>query len=373
MKQEETIMEDELDCPLGSACTSGPDGGIWKTKKINVNIALQLLEQHVRCVHQTVNVAPLDTPLKPEKLVRPVLKVRDGAIEEESWEFFTHQWASYKVQANLSASAKSHLESCLGDEVTIILFGRLGQTEWDKLDEKGLLREVKDMFVKKRNRMVNRLKLQGLVQGDDQPVQQFIATLKQVARTCQYYVKCTSASCRATIDYSQEMVLDQLVRGLNDNEIQRKVLSCKEEDFNLDTVEKVIIAEESSRATQKESEPSTPGFVAPLSTFRKNKAQQNKAQIKCTNCGSEGHNFKELSLQDRHEFKAFGKRCKCKKANNFAQVCCSRVLKEDKKMNIVENQSMAVLQSMQPCSNTGQKKKNMILIKPREDGNIWGI
>ena len=96
-------------------------------------------------------------------------------------------------------------------------------------------------------------------------------------RTCQYNVKCTSASCRATIDYSQEMVLDQLVRGLNDNQIQRQVLSCKEEDFNLDTVEKVIIAEESSRVTQKVSEPSTPGFIAPLPTFRKNKALQNKA------------------------------------------------------------------------------------------------
>ena len=77
------------------------------------------------------------------------------------------------------------------------------------------------------------------------------------------------------------------------------------------------------------------------------------------NYGSEGHNFKELSLQNRQECKAFGKRCnKCKKANHFAQVCRSRVLKEDnEKIDIVENQSMAVLQSMQPCSNTGQKKR----------------
>ena len=46
------------------------------------------------------------------------------------------------------------MENCLGDEVTVVLFGRLGQTEWDRLTEYELLDKVKDVFVKKRNRMV---------------------------------------------------------------------------------------------------------------------------------------------------------------------------------------------------------------------------
>ena len=112
-----------------------------------------------------------------------------------------------------------------------MLFGRLGQDGWNKLDEEGLLKEVKEMFVKKRNRMVNRLKLQNMIQGDDQPVQQFIASLKQVARTCKYSITCSNVACNTTVDYSQEMVLDQLVKGLNDSDIQRKVLSCREGDF----------------------------------------------------------------------------------------------------------------------------------------------
>ena len=247
--------KEAYECPLGSGCNAGEDGGVWRTQKVQANVALQLLEQHVRFAHPTVNSSnTAGAALRPEKLVRPSIKIRDGVIDEESWEFFTHQWVTYKAQANLTIATKSHLESCLGDEITLVLFGRLGQQGWNDLSEESLLHEVKDMFVKKRNRMVNRLKLHSLMQGEDQPVQQYVATLKQVARTCQYTVKCPNSDCNGAVDYAQEIVLDQLVRGLNDTEIQRKVLSCKESEFTLDSVEKIIVAEESSKASQKESE-----------------------------------------------------------------------------------------------------------------------
>ena len=88
-------------------------------------------------------------------------------------------------------ATKDHLESCLGNEVTQILFGRLGSEGWALLTEETLLQEVKNVFVKKRNRMVNRLKLHNLIQGDEQPVQQYVAVLKQIARTCQFSVECS--------------------------------------------------------------------------------------------------------------------------------------------------------------------------------------
>ena len=153
---------------------------------------------------------------------------------------FLHRWNTYKAQANLTVSTKSHLESCLDTEVTMILFGRLGQAGWDQLTEKTLLEEVKNVFVKKRNRMVNWLKLHNLLQGEDQPVQQYVAMLKSIARTCKYTVDCPGDNCDTRVNYSEEMVLDQLVRGLFDSEIQRKVLSCNEENFNLQGVPKKI-------------------------------------------------------------------------------------------------------------------------------------
>ena len=109
------------------------------------------------------------------------------------------------------------------------------------------------------------------------------------------------------------MVLDQLVRGLNDDETQKKVLSSKEEDFNLNAVEKVVIAEESSKASQKESKSSEAGYVARMSTFKKNqKVKQTKQG--CPNCGSYSHNFRELSEENKSQCKAFGKTCQLSEA-----------------------------------------------------------
>ena len=161
----------------------------------------------------------------------------------------------------------------------MILFGRLGQAGWEQLTEKTLLEEVRNVFVKKRNRMVNRLKLHNLLQGEDQPVQQYVAMLKSIARTCKYTVDCPGDNCDTRVDYSEEMVLDQLVRGLFDSEIQRKVLSCKEENFNLDYVEKIIISEESSKASQKDSKSTTLELPQCLLTRRTSKGFRSKSQL----------------------------------------------------------------------------------------------
>ena len=217
--------------------------------------------------------------MKAEKLVRPNLKLRDGLVEEEAYEYFLHRWTTFKAQANLTVATKSHLESCLGDEVTEILFGRLGQDEWEALTEDTLLDHVKAVFVKKRNRMINRLKLQSLMQGPDQPVQQYVASLKQVARTCQYSIKCSRDGCDAVVDYSSEMVLDQLIRGLNDEDIQKKVLSSREDPFTLPNVEKIIITEECSKTTQRESKTTIPSEqISAMSTYKKSRRASNKSQ-----------------------------------------------------------------------------------------------
>ena len=236
---------------------------------------------------------------------------------------------TYKAQANLTVASKSHLESCFGDEVTVVLFGRLGQEGWDILTEETLLDNVKEVFVKKRNRMINRLKLQSQVQGPDQPVQQYIAALKQIARTCKYRVKCSKDGCDQNVDYSNEMVLDQLVKGLNDDEIQKKVLSSKEDEFNLQNVEKIIVAEECSKATQKESKSTLPSEqIAQMSAYKRNKramATQNQKQDSnnCKSCGEEGHkSYFDLPSSKKADCKAHRKFCeRCGRPNHLTALC----------------------------------------------------
>ena len=143
-----------LPCPFGSTCTKGLDGGIWTTIDIAFAEAKLLLDDHVKVHEQIVQEVSGSNSLKAERIARPQIKVKDSQIDEDTWEYFVHQWTTYKISTNIKDNAKQHLENCLGDEVTVVLFGRLGQTEWDRLTEPELLNAVKDVFVKKRNRMV---------------------------------------------------------------------------------------------------------------------------------------------------------------------------------------------------------------------------
>ena len=163
-------------------------------------------------VSSQFTVSPANnSALKAEKIQRPQIKIKDSQIEEDALEYFLHQWSTYKSSTNLVDNGKQYLEKCLGDEIKMILFGRLGQSGWDSLSEEELLDKVKEVFVKKRNRMINRLKLRGLQQGPEQPVQQYVGMLKQVARTCKFNMPCHSRVCNEICDFSEEMVLDQLV------------------------------------------------------------------------------------------------------------------------------------------------------------------
>ena len=105
---------------------------------------------------------------------------------------------------------------------------------------------------------------------------------------------CHSRVCNEICDFSEKMVLDQLVQGLNDEEIQKKVLAFKEEDFTLSKVEKLIITEECGKATQKESK--TGEILAPLSTFRKQKNKERGS----SNCGYKTHiSYRDLRKEDK--------------------------------------------------------------------------
>ena len=129
------------------------------------------------------------------------------------------------------------------------------------MTETGLLETAKEMVVKKRNKLVNRLKLQALVQGPDQPVQMFVADLKSVARTCNFTTKC--GDCRHDVDYTEDIVLNQ---GLSDDDIQRKVLAKPEEDCSLDKVEKFVLGEESGNFSLADTKAAS--AVAAVSGYR---------------------------------------------------------------------------------------------------------
>ena len=68
----------------------------------------------------------------------------------------------------------------------------LGDEKYKELTEDELLKKVRQLVVKTRNKLVHRLKLGTMVQGGDEPITSFLTRLKLVARTGRFQVECTA-------------------------------------------------------------------------------------------------------------------------------------------------------------------------------------
>ena len=74
-----------------------------------------------------------------------------------------------------------------------------------------LLKETRQLVVKTRNKLVHRFKLATMVQGGDEHIASFETRLKLVARTGRFQVE--GLACKKQTDYTDQMVLDNLIRG----------------------------------------------------------------------------------------------------------------------------------------------------------------
>ena len=138
----------------------------------------------------------------------------------------------------------------------------------------------KGMVVKSRNKLVMQLHLQKMMHGPDQQVQTYVASLKSSARTCGYRMQCTYKNCNKVVDCTDSMGLHHIIRGIADNEIQRKLLAKSE--MTLGEAEKFVMAEESTKGSQADSR-SEPQIAAGLYTL---KSQQILKPKPCGRCGT---------------------------------------------------------------------------------------
>ena len=230
------------------------------------------------------------------------------------------------------------------------------------------------------------------MQGPYEPVQQYLATLKQTARICLFNFKCTAPNdaCDHVNNYEDEMVLDQLVNGLYDPDIQAKVLASQEENLTVEFVEKLVKAEELSKTSQKHSK-SADGSIAGLSsTYKQGKKkknaeadQKNESEKTCFNCGNNGHFYRKLKGEEKKKCPAHGKTCKkCLKDNHLEKVCRSKTegaldaKDEDEQgflgcFGIIALASKYAKKARQKAKNAKRDKNE--LTSSRNSGSICGI
>ena len=88
-------------------------------------------------------------------------------------------------------------------------------------------------------------------QSHDQPIEAFLSDLKATARMCHYKVKCEDEMCGKLVDFTKQMVLEQLTMGLADKDTQRKLL--KNPEVMLAEAEELVVAEEIGKLSQVDS------------------------------------------------------------------------------------------------------------------------
>jgi hypothetical protein len=111
----------------------------------------------------------------------------------------------YKTLADPAGHAREILVACLG-EVASKGFNRVGSAAYSTLSEEDLLGEAKKLVVKRMNKLVNRLKLNAMVQGGDEPIRSFETRLKPVARRGRFKDK-----CKQDRDFTNQMVIDNVI------------------------------------------------------------------------------------------------------------------------------------------------------------------
>ena len=100
------IAQVVMECPKPD-CNCGDDGAKYKTPEMETKNALKILEMHVQANHVVqVPVGNGQQQVRPEKVQRPKLVVKDGFVTDEAFDYFEHAWREYKTLASVNTAVK---------------------------------------------------------------------------------------------------------------------------------------------------------------------------------------------------------------------------------------------------------------------------
>ena len=272
----------------------------WKSAKGDLSDLIKLYEIHLKVKHSNAQ-----TTSKPEKAKRPELSAESS---DEDWLYFVARWKEYKKATGLTGDdVIIQLMECCCESLRRDHHRTFSKLDGDTVDvtESQRLEELKQLAVKKRNKAVNRVKLGTLRQDKGEPVRKFVGRVRSLAVVSDYKVQCKG--CKSDVFYSEEVIIDQVIRGLANAEIQRDVLSHLDADkLTLDKLLTFIEGKESGEASQ--------GLLANSTVGVSNAVIPDK---KCSYCGDSHKRGKKFC-------KAANFKCDCGKIGHFAKVCRSK-------------------------------------------------
>ena len=292
-------------------------GCSFETEELEPTDAIEFLKLHTSQNHGVTS--------KPEKPKKPVLEMATNTIDILDWEAFIHKFSVYKKLSGITGDAGSHFLDCLGKEVYSVLFSTYG-VEMSSQSEETLCTNLKNLVVRKQNKLLSIMELLALKQDSDERIINFVSRVKAKARQCDLAMSC---ACGRSVDFKDNFTLYMLVAGVSDPEIQEDLLT--EDNLTLVRAEQKAIAKESAKYSQ--SGLSGDKIQRLKSTYQREKDTLDISKKKCPYCGLGKHTSREK------ECKAYSVTCdNCQKVGHFKKVCRSKKKPEiAKDKNATEN------------------------------------
>ena len=206
------------------------------------------------------------------------------------------------------------------------------------LSEDEIFKLIEKIVTKRSNPSVYRLAFSNLAQSDGEAVKDYVVRLKSHARDCEF------ACPHCKHDLISTNVKDQLIRGLQNKQLQTDILAKSETLQDLEAIVKHAESFEAAIDDQSKLQDASEVMAARTTTYRRmqqsqlgarrsdhqtpspteQKGAQGSAQSQsrkrtCPGCGSTNHASHDAR---RNECPAWGQTChNCDGVNHFAKVC----------------------------------------------------
>ena len=268
--------------PVKLKCGDG--NCLWESHELEYEQALPLVTQHMQYMHPVAQQPPQHhgqyQSLKG-KMDTPVLK---SGIDEAEYSTWLYNWENYKVVTGISAGLTSaQLYACMDEDLKNDVQKYNPEVNAKNMTEADLLSMVRRLAVKEESKLAHRIKMGRLQQPPGTSVRTFHANLKGTAAHCQYQVThhCTCGKDNR-VDYSDEVIQDQLVKGLADQEILADLLGDEKADRTT-----MQIVEFIARKEQAKQERGTVSCESTTAVW--NQAQMPAINRICRNCKGPDH------------------------------------------------------------------------------------
>lgn len=274
----------------------------------------------------------------------PPLDVTKGSGE---WKLFKQMWENYEVVAKLGAETEDYRRALflhtVGQEGLRLYNGlQLGLPAGQQPTVQNIIDAFDAHFVGVTNVIYERFVFNKRDQRKDEPIEDYVAALRTLAKTCNF-----------TPAMHDSLLRDRIVIGIRDQATREKLL--QERDLTLQAcIDHCRSAESTSHQMRAMGEETTDAHAVRSYKQKSRKTTSHHTshqERRCKFCG-QTHNMR------KEDCPAYGQYCKfCKKPNHFAVVCMQK--KKKKLHAVVDSESEESEDEVLLAVGGGQKNKTI--------------